>query len=314
MRKFVHLILGVFFFTSCANQNYWFLPKQSIDVYTKKQGILVYNQDTVRVKKTFSILNEYKKTLNVSRSKDPLNIRFIDDEGLTKDYVLLPKLLAPDYEDPPKDKSYAYPSYIVKSTKKDTLALKRKAFEVPEKGSVYLNVSVPEVNSFQFTPKGETTKTNTGFLGISLGVDYYHSQKQFFNLSVYTAMDFFLPFPVPFDYDTEQDYEVLSSSYISLSNNHRVKRFTFGYGLVFSQNGYSIDYGDNSLNIEVPKKDSEYIKHIAFGNTFSAYYQLRKSLHIGVIYRPTYYRPNLTQKFGYEHLISVDFMWKIKLK
>lgn len=41
--------------------------------------------------------------------------------------------------------------------------------------------------------------------------------------------------------------------------------------------------------------------------------QRSEDFNIGIVYRPTFYRPDLINKFKYEHLISIDFAWKIRL-
>lgn len=55
-------------------------------------------------------------------------------------------------------------------------------------------------------------------------------------------------------------------------------------------------------------------RNLALGFVFPTYFQFGEYFSVGVIYRPTFYRPDLTDKFAYEHLISVDFAWKIRLK
>ena len=54
--------------------------------------------------------------------------------------------------------------------------------------------------------------------------------------------------------------------------------------------------------------------HYAFGLVFPAYFPIGKDTNVEVVYRPTFYRPNMTDKFVYEHLISIDFAGKIRLK
>ena len=114
----------------------------------------------------------------------------------------------------------------------------------------------------------------------------------------------------------------MSSTYVSLSNNHKIQQFSLGYGLSFTKNTWNItDYGrwdyeyDEQDEIIPPLiKDPITKSHFAFGLIFPIYFQLSEHFNIGVVYRPTFYRPNMTDKFSYEHLISVDFAWKIRLK
>ncbi|MCL2651139.1 MAG: hypothetical protein FWD60_08985, partial [Candidatus Azobacteroides sp.] len=48
--------------------------------------------------------------------------------------------------------------------------------------------------------------------------------------------------------------------------------------------------------------------HKAFGLIFPIYFHVEKSFYISIVYRPTF-----SNKFAYEHLISIDFAWKIEL-
>lgn len=142
------------------------------------------------------------------------------------------------------------------------------------------------------------------FLGAAIGLDYYYSKNKFINLEVSTASDFYgsLPLKLFLIFKKRHD-EVMSSNYISLSNNYKFKRFTFGYGLSYARNYWE-------LRIEWPRKIKN---NIALGLVFPIYFQAGDFFNIGVVYKPTFYRPNATDKFLYEHLISVDFAWKIKL-
>jgi hypothetical protein len=179
------------------------------------------------------------------------------------------------------------------------------------KGELYLHVSLPHINSFSLKPENEGHKINTGFWGLSLGIDYCYAQNKFFNLSVLGVSDFFVPVPAAVDIGGE--YELMSSRYISFSNNHRINRFTIGYGLSYARNTWDFRYYER---FDPPPPTREPIKrsHNSFGLVFPTYFQLSKNFHLGVIYRPTFFVPELTDKFKYEHLMSVDFAWKIRVK
>ncbi|MDR0343401.1 MAG: hypothetical protein LBI49_09790, partial [Nocardiopsaceae bacterium] len=183
---------------------------------------------------------------------------------------------------------------------------------IPEKkGELHLHLSLPHVNSFQMSPKDESEKINTGFWGLAIGLDYYHLEKQFINFRFSGVMDFFIPVPAAVDIGGE--HETLSSLYISLSNNHKLGRFSIGYGLSYARNNWNFSYEDWG-NPPPPTRDPVTKNHYTFGLVFPTYFQFRHWLNIGVVYRPTFYRPNMTDKFLYEHLISIDFACKLKLK
>lgn len=176
------------------------------------------------------------------------------------------------------------------------------------KGQFLLHLSLPYINSFHFNPENEKIKNNTGFMGYSVGLDYLYNTTQYLNISFAQIQDFFLPIAFV---DKGDEYELMSSSYISLSNNHKINRLSVGYGLSFAQNSWDLknhSWDENSSAREPVKKTSN-----AFGLVSSTYFQIIKSFYLGVIYRPTFYRLNIEPTFKYEHSISIDFTWKIPL-
>lgn len=107
-----------------------------------------------------------------------------------------------------------------------------------EKGQLYLHLSQPHVNSFDLLPVGESRKTNTGFMGISSGLDFVHSKNQYITLSASGVTDFMLPFPAPVDFSGEREF--FSSVYAALSHNHKLNRFSLGYGISFVKKSMGI--------------------------------------------------------------------------
>src|SRR5690606_6997057 len=156
------------------------------------------------------------------------------------------------------------------------------------KGEMYLHGSLPHINSFQLNPLEEGTKTNTGFWGLTVGIDYYHSTHQFISLSASGVADLFVPVPAAVDISGE--YELMSSRYVSLSNNHRIRRFTLGYGFSYARNTWDFRYYDRfspSPPSRNPVKKSDY----SIGFIFPTYFQSGKNFRLGVVYRPDFFRP-----------------------
>ena len=145
---------------------------------------------------------------------------------------------------------------------------------------------------------------------MTVGLDYYHAKNQFVNLGLSGVSDFFVPVPAAVDISGE--YEMMSSLYFSLSNNHRLKRFAIGYGLSYGRNTWDFRYYDRFAP-PPPTRDPVKKRHNAYGLVFSTYFQLGANSNLGVVYRPTFYRPNTTDEFLYEHLVSIDLAWKIWL-
>jgi hypothetical protein len=94
-------------------------------------------------------------------------------------------------------------------------------------------------------PKLEKNVSNAGFWGIAVGVDYYHQNTQYLSIVSGAAINFFLPILVGVDYDYGEEIverEICSSIFMGLTNNHRYKSFSFGYGLSYSHNIWRLIY------------------------------------------------------------------------
>lgn len=262
-----------------------------------------------------------KVNLNVERKNDKLQI-VASTDSLAKTFEIEPRNsfmywsniffnygigMLVDRNNP---KRYSYPQSIYINSS-DTNSRYYLFGQSNNKGELYLHLSLPYINSFRLTPDNEGTKINTGFWGLTIGLDYYHSKNQFVNIGISGVSDFFVPVPAAVDIGGE--YELMSSRYISISNNHKLRRFTIGYGLSYARNTWDFRYYDRFDPLpptrEPVKKSSN-----AFGLIFPTYFQVGEHFHIGVVYRPTFYRPTMIDKFKYEHLISIDFAWKIRLK
>ena len=69
------------------------------------------------------------------------------------------------------------------------------------KGQINLRISLPYINSFYLQPKGEGSKSNIGFWGISGGLEYFYQDNKYLGLSAFAISDFFLPIPAASGYD-----------------------------------------------------------------------------------------------------------------
>ncbi len=311
MKQVLYILIASIFLTSCAtiiNQSH-----EVITIYTTQPSKISLKHDTINT-------NHNKVFFKVKRKKEPIKITASTD-SCTKTITVKPKNsfaywsniicnygigMLVDRKNP---KRYSYPSRIyINST--DTISRYYRYRQGDNKGALYLHISLPHINAFNLTPEKEAAKINTGFWGLTLGLDYYHSKNQSLNVGISGVSDFFVPFPAAVDISGE--YELMSSRYIGVSNNHRLGRFCIGYGLSYAKNTWDFRYYDR---FSAPPPTREPIKrsHHAFGFIFPTYFQLGKYFNIGAVYRPTFYRPNVTEKFKYEHLISIDFAWKIRL-
>lgn len=288
-------------------------PYTSVTIYTAEPLTLVQGMDTLKtVGDKVSIQVERKKdSLYVEAFTDTLKKAFwIPSQNSLMYWLNIPANYGIGmWIDARNPKRYTYPSSIYLDLQ-DSISHYRRYDQRARKGQIFLHISMPHINSFYLKPEKEGAKTNTGFWGITLGMDYYHSEMQFLNVGVSLVSDFFLPVPAAVDLSGE--HERMHSRYLSLTNHHRLNRFTFGYGLSFAKNTWDLKFYnrfDPLPSSRNPVKKSRY----AWGLIFPAYFQLGTCFHAGLIYRPTYFRPQSSDKFVYEHLISIDLAWKIRL-
>jgi hypothetical protein len=276
---------------------------KNVRIFTTEPTKVIYNQDSINT------INN-KAILSVERKNQPLEITLLTDSAL-KSPTYFSNIFF-NYGigmlvDRKNSKRFSYPDkiYIVSS---ETTPKYYRFKQSNSNGKLYLNFSLPYINSFLLRPVDESSKVNTGFWGISGGFDYYLRKQQFLSLNASTVIAYFVPVPAPVK--IIGPYEIMGSQYISFTNNYRKNRFTFGYGISIARNTWTIhnnNYLDPNLRSLVSKSNA------ALGLIFPTYFTVGPFLNVGLIYRPTFFRLNDTNKFAYEHLISVDFAYKLRL-
>lgn len=106
----------------------------------------------------------------------------------------------------------------------------------------------------------------------------------------------------------------MNSIYGNLTNNHRFKKYIIGYGLSFGQNTWRLNYGIAEPDTLPPSRPPVTISSQSLGFVFQNYIQTGKRFHLGIVYRPSILNLNMEPRWQYEHLISLDLAWKIRLK
>lgn len=310
MKKTLTILTISLLLVSCATLTNQEWTRSTI--YTTEPTRIVFRYDTIK-----TLRNKAKLTLE--RKNAPIEIIAITD-SLKKQVTIKPINSFAYWANIPcnygigmlidgtNPKRYSYPQRIYLNST-DTTNRYFSYEQGNNKGQLLLHLSLPYINSFQLTPMNENTKNNTGFYGISLGLDYFYNRNQYVNISASGVMDFFAPAGAV---DIWGEYELMSSAYLSLSNNHKIKRFSLGYGLSYAKNTWDFrNYGGDET---VPTREPVKKTNNALGLVFSSYFQATPHFYIGVIYRPTFLRLDVVPAFKYEHLISIDFAWKIRLK
>lgn len=324
MKQVVSLILLLMIMSSCATV---FLRKD----YPISVRSEVPNTKAEILDSTYTL----PAKLRVPRSKDDLTIKVIGDT-ISRNFVVrsfpneafllgnlfwgpaFPVAFAVDFTNH-KRFTYGRDVYlnlsdsnnIIRPLLTDLYYKSIKGREPAEKGDLNFSCSLPWVNSFYMQPIGETSKVNTGFIGASLGFEYYYKQNKFGSLTISGVMDFFLPFPAPVDFSGES--ESMSSVFLSLTDNYKFKRFTLGYGLNYSQNTWKFIYHDR-FDPPPPTREPATRKDASIGMTIDGYYQFGKFMYLGLIYRPTFLSIMPEPELKYQHLISLDLKMRIQFQ
>ena len=177
-----------------------------------------------------------------------------------------------------------------------------------QKGLFSFNVGLPYFNHMVIHPSPDISVRKAGFVGESFGLEYFYSDKKFAAFNAYYAG--VAKSPAPILIDKEGPYTFQYTYYFSLTNNHQIKRFNLGYGMNYSMNiwgeGFRV-FGDPVASTR------NQINNPALGLTFKGHYKIRKSFHLGFIYRPTYFRLKKGISNKYEHFAGIEILWRIKI-
>ncbi|GAB6124078.1 hypothetical protein [Dysgonomonas termitidis] len=336
------------FFPSCAS----ILKKKNVDifVYTKNPAEIIYKSDTIKTEKE----KEYGSIkMRVPRNEDSLRF-IIKNNGLKKQISVNPKIS--DFYDARLllfDDSlnlFLIKNRVISATQRDRLDFVRKNYEsryehkyrssIPErkkqyfskenfaqKGDFYLNLSSPFLypgyTILKLTP-GLYMERGSG-LGFAAGFDYYYNNNKFINLTTSATLGGDIPFGCGWDIGYN-DTERFNIYHITVSNNHKYKSFSLGYGISYAYTDWWATKYHNNKNtlintdtdyytrLGIMRQDQER-KYAAVGFVLNGYVYFFNSFTFGIIYKPTFVRLNsiMEKRFCYEHQISFDMAFKIRL-
>lgn len=305
MNKTVIIFLAIFL-TSCAT----YLPDkgQKIKVITSLPAMVVVKNDSILTRKN-------KVVLNVLPSCDSLKITVLRDSLVKRIQVpsrnsfaywlnISPSVDSGFLVDKINHKRYAYPSLIYVNLSDSTKSYSTIDEQQFQKGSIDMRMSFPSINSFLLKPEDYGYKYSTGFVGLSLGTDYYYNKQKFISLTLSGVMNNEVPAPVGVD-RWGGYWENFLAAFIGLSNNYIINRFRLGFGFSYSKVMWnSQDFDQNIFNSR---------KSDAIGLIFPMYYQFNNRFFAGIVYRPTFIQLRHPHPLRYEHIISVDFGWRYSL-
>lgn len=298
---FVGIILS--FFTSCS---YFDLSYTNVKIYTSQPTTIIHNEDTLRTIRD-------KVRLRVKRKKEPLKFLSINDDT-SANYEIKAKIdpsyyygliltrglshvIQKKFFNDYGSLNYTYPHHIFINP--ENQISKRDHFN---RRAIYFHLSIPLVNSFYLQPIDEDVKHDIGLFGLQLGFDFFYAKSHFLNIGYMV---------VGSGSRRKTEFESFIAHSFQFSKNHKIKSFSIGYGFTTEVHTWTSRFYDNRTQ-RLVIIDTFYT---AWGFILPIYYQIGKSFQMGVIYKPTFYAGGNARETGvYEHIISLDVAWKIRLR
>lgn len=178
-------------------------------------------------------------------------------------------------------------------------------FGEPEVKNTYINFQIPYLASYLLAPvEGGGRESGVRYLGFGVGLDYFYEKNRFVNFS-----SSFVGGTSLNNKETVNKKIYSFSGY--LTNNHRFRRGSFGYGLSLSENHWQDDVitldDSNVSRITFLAKDTGNL-----GLVFNGYVQVTQQFYLGGVYRPTFFQLSPSFQAKYEHVVSVEFLWKFR--
>lgn len=332
MRRHLLFVLISFMFASCASilNGNW----TSVSVYTEQPAKAIVRGDTLR---TQSYSNANVVSFSVPRSEESL-LLVLQTDSLKKTINIPPKN-SPTYY---LNALYFWPGFLIDmSNPKRYTYNNRLTFDkelnlydnrfLTQKGDLYFNFSLPFIYLSQNTisPEGDSRVTGGSVLGLSAGFDYYYKKNKFINLTgTFSASNLSgcgdnAPYGWFDEPTVDKEYYMWN---VNMSHNHRIKRFSYGYGLSYNYTSYRKDtYSMPSNYIKPTGEFYDYniypyiynyrkYKYTTLGLVFNGYYYLSRNFTVGIIYKPNLVRlKSVSKPFCYEHQITLDFAFRFNI-
>jgi len=205
-----------------------------------------------------------------------------------------------------RKKMYSYDNSILVDLSNNKTGYKK--WEPEKRGQFYIRVSHPWFDFVGFDNGRGFNRYDT-YIGMTVGIDYYHSKHSYLSLSGGATGISDMAFPYErFDYPDTTQY--VKSYSAKLTNNHDLNIFLgqnvcfrLGYGLSFTHFSYGQSIYDTLRyhNSETYKKEKSTV-----GLCFDANLTFLKYLHCGFSVLPSYYTIN-SHKWEYSYLSYFDF-------
>ncbi|MNK06458.1 hypothetical protein D3C87_243570 [compost metagenome] len=292
---------------------------------SKEYQLKIYSNNTKAQAKVYDSVYKLPADVAVKRSKDDLKVTLITD-SLNKEFTVKSRL-SPEFRwgniafvpvmpigyitDLTNPKRFYYGKEIMLNDN-DTVNIINEDLKkryTTEKGQFNLLISMPYGNLFYMQPQNESSKTQAGFFGISIGAEYYYKDVKYIKFTAGSSIDFLAPVPAPVTYDGAAEFITVYN--FALTDNYKLGRFTLGYGLNYGIYKWRLNNNEYIFPSTVNEPRTS-INH-GLGIATNVYYQFSKAFFLGVVYNPTFITTYPKTEFNYQHVISLDLQWKIKL-
>ncbi|GHV15123.1 hypothetical protein FACS1894169_05580 [Bacteroidia bacterium] len=307
-----------------------------VSVYTEQPAKAIVRGDTLRTKPRS---NANVLSFSVPRSSEPL--QFVLQSDSLRKTISIPSKNSQNYY---LNALYFWPGFFVdKSNPKRYTYNSRLTFDknldlyddrfITRKGDLNFYFSLPFIylSLNTINPEDRSRITRGSVLGLSAGFDYYYKKDRFINLTgsmSFSNLSGCGGYYVP---DEWLDEPYVDDGFhmwnLNVSHNHRLKRFSFGYGLSYNYTFYRKDTYSMPPNYVKPEDDfydyhtyphiynHQRSEYTTLGFVFNGYCYTSRNFSVGIIYKPNILRlkSQSGNPFCYEHQITLDFAFRFNL-
>jgi hypothetical protein len=311
MKLIFIIALGITLYSCCTLTN-----KRTVDV-TIDSDIdsvkICINKDTLHWYTTPATisLERSDKYFLITAKKDTLLKELIIRSHSSNNYAFtnLLTLGIGYFVDRNNPKRFTYPEYIPIQFKDHSQdEIKSKAWLKPWKGCLNFKISIPEGNHF-YQNIGTGYRTTFGFNGISLGAEYYFTDKYCINFDVGGLTDIFVPFG-PVDYFGSFNTSSALYGDIQIGCDYDIMHFDFGlqYHKTFYNHFVDEEYYTPAINDSL----SYTYSFNNYGLAFSTYFKITNWFNLGLNYYPSFIGWDDDKKVNihYTHLLFFEVLFK----
>ncbi|MBC8110082.1 MAG: hypothetical protein H7Y04_03385 [Verrucomicrobia bacterium] len=193
---------------------------------------------------------------------------------------------------------HAYPRRMYVDLTKNPMQVTR--WQPFEKGSQSFNFSIPYFNAM-YLEGSLGNAPHAGFWGFTAGYEYFYKTNRYISIQAGIATDFFSAIPPKLD--VAGTYEKASALFVNVRNNYVLGSFHMGYGVHLSR-----------LNSVKGSTDSVLVyqttSNVGVGLTANIQYRISSKFYVGALYQPNFISLNTPERFKYQHLLSIEFIFK----